>query len=730
MECSAETFAYYTCLIVVFVDLMGQHFTLAVNVPYSMDVGASIKEVSYIMTANMGCRLLGNLIMPKFADSTSRKLAMQISTLGSGIAYFVSGAAQWANGRDGFWVLMAGRVLGGLFGGSLSLAIAYITELTMPDSNDPNDIRKERMATLKQRINMVMSVFNVAPICLAPIGGAVGTLGLNIPFLVAAAVAMVGLFVTLKFMKDVEEVKALSIAEYEERYAKDTLPASPDIASPEPLVGVKVELDETRSNVSLGEAEESEVAAAPENAAALEASVMVPRGRPRLSAGDTMKDRDQTLSHDDPEVVRKSEPKTELQSPWGDKIVWFQGLGYFCLGSNMVMGMMILPLMLNEDKFGLQGTKDSLERGEDVAKLVGLISIPQGAFGFLFQSFMYMWMSKNGLSDRLCMALAAIAMAAGNVGMAFTDQLYQCFIASAVMGGGQGLLFGAFVSLPTAYIATHYPHAVAEARSIPMNFLYLGLTLGPIVSGEVYVSEGQKVSWYVVAATICVGGVLLGVTATMIQSVMKDPLLEKMELLQVKTMLKTNAMPKEKFIQSLHSDVDRLLRERNYYVWNGRLQIIIKRLIEKALPPLRPFTAKDHGAQHMDDIATLLLHNLGDYEAFRALEIRTGRTFAHLESDTNHSIGHNPVSAYSGLDGVCIDQALSTYEERASRLRHRRDAPLMSPRSPTLERADSGLYDTEPYTKASSLAERLAAAGLTEEELELAINADNGTKQV
>ena len=42
--------------------------------------------------------------------------------------------------------------------------------------------------------------------------------------------------------QDVEEVKALSIAEYEERYAKDTLPASPDIASPEPLVGVEVRL--------------------------------------------------------------------------------------------------------------------------------------------------------------------------------------------------------------------------------------------------------------------------------------------------------------------------------------------------------------------------------------------------------------------------------------------------------------------------------------------------------
>ena len=94
----------------------------------------------------------------------------------------------------------------------MSLAIAYITELTMPDPNDPNDIRKERMATLKQRINMVMSVFNVAPICLAPIGGAVGTLGLNIPFLVAAAIALIGLFVTLKFMKVTSAPEAPALA--------------------------------------------------------------------------------------------------------------------------------------------------------------------------------------------------------------------------------------------------------------------------------------------------------------------------------------------------------------------------------------------------------------------------------------------------------------------------------------------------------------------------------------
>eukprot|EP00658_Telonema_sp_P-2_P074477 TRINITY_DN6370_c0_g1_i1.p1 TRINITY_DN6370_c0_g1~~TRINITY_DN6370_c0_g1_i1.p1 ORF type:complete len:169 (-),score=54.13 TRINITY_DN6370_c0_g1_i1:71-577(-) len=135
MELTAEVFAFYCCIMVVFVDLMGQHFTMAVLVPYTMDVGATVEEVSYFVSANMACRIVGNFFMPWLSDKTSRKLTMIISTFGSFVAYTVSGMAQYvsAENRGDFYTLLAGRILGGLFGGTMSLAIAYITELTMYD---------------------------------------------------------------------------------------------------------------------------------------------------------------------------------------------------------------------------------------------------------------------------------------------------------------------------------------------------------------------------------------------------------------------------------------------------------------------------------------------------------------------------------------------------------------------------------------------------------------------
>ena len=33
-----------------------------------------------------------------------------------------------------------------------------------------------------------------------------------------------------------------------------------------------------------------------------------------------------------------------------------------------------------------------------------------------------------------------------------------------------GLLLGAFLNLPNLYIATFYPHAIAQARSVPFPF--------------------------------------------------------------------------------------------------------------------------------------------------------------------------------------------------------------------------------------------------------------------
>ena len=46
-----------------------------------------------------------------------------------------------------------------------------------------------------------------APMFLAPLGGLIAGFGLNAPFVVAAAVALLGLAVNVAFFKDVKEIK-------------------------------------------------------------------------------------------------------------------------------------------------------------------------------------------------------------------------------------------------------------------------------------------------------------------------------------------------------------------------------------------------------------------------------------------------------------------------------------------------------------------------------------------
>ena len=189
----------------------------------------------------------------------------------------------------------------------------------------------------------------------------------------------------------------------------------------------------------------------------------------------------------------------------------------------------------------------------------------------------------------------------------------------------------------------------------------------------------------------------------MINSAMADPDLVQWEEVKSKHVLATNALPRGEFLEKLHSDLDRMLDERNYHIWNGRAQIIVRRLIEQALPPLRRYTAKDNGMGHCEDIGNVLLHKLDDYEAFRAMELRLG---LKLSKDSATFLPRN----------YTMDDALTDYDDRlsANRRKHRRDAGL-TPRSDTLAARvqtpdDAHLYDTTPYEKGAMSPEAIEKA--------------------
>jgi MFS family permease len=152
MQFSIETMAYITCLMCVFVDVIGQHFTSPVRathtnpivpslagqvlVPYGQLLGATTSQIGLVVTINMFGRIISNQLLPWLSDKTSRKLTIILSIVGSGCGYTLCGAAYYTEQDSearthqdgstidsmqqigtGFTVFLGGKLVGGLFGG-------------------------------------------------------------------------------------------------------------------------------------------------------------------------------------------------------------------------------------------------------------------------------------------------------------------------------------------------------------------------------------------------------------------------------------------------------------------------------------------------------------------------------------------------------------------------------------------------------------------------------------
>ena len=108
---------------------MGQYFSSPVIIPYAKALGADASSQSLVISLPYFGRLVGGVVMPILSDKTSRKKIIWLSAFGSFLAYSLSASAA----ALGFPFLLAGRLVGGLFGQTLSLLIAFLAELSIPD---------------------------------------------------------------------------------------------------------------------------------------------------------------------------------------------------------------------------------------------------------------------------------------------------------------------------------------------------------------------------------------------------------------------------------------------------------------------------------------------------------------------------------------------------------------------------------------------------------------------
>lgn len=110
----------------VFLDLLGFGIILPLLPFYATSFGATGVWVGALLTSYSAAQFVGAAVLGRLSDRVGRRPVLLFSLLGSALSLTLTGFA------DSLVLLLLGRSLAGLFGGSIATAQAYIADVTPP----------------------------------------------------------------------------------------------------------------------------------------------------------------------------------------------------------------------------------------------------------------------------------------------------------------------------------------------------------------------------------------------------------------------------------------------------------------------------------------------------------------------------------------------------------------------------------------------------------------------
>ncbi|MCA9963587.1 MAG: MFS transporter [Anaerolineales bacterium] len=113
-----------TIFAIVFVDLLGFSILIPLIPFYAKLFAASDTVVGLLVASYAAAQFVGAPILGRWSDVYGRRPILLISILGTVAGFIILGVA------NSLWLLFASRVLDGLTGGNISVAQAYITDVT------------------------------------------------------------------------------------------------------------------------------------------------------------------------------------------------------------------------------------------------------------------------------------------------------------------------------------------------------------------------------------------------------------------------------------------------------------------------------------------------------------------------------------------------------------------------------------------------------------------------
>ena len=139
--------------------------------------------VTMITVLYAGGQFVAAPLIGKLGDRYGRRPVLLISLFGQGIGYLIFGLG------GSLWILFLGRIIGGITGGNLSTATAYIADVSKPEERSKN-------------FTLIGMAWSVGLILGPAAGGLLGQIHLGAPAYVAAVLSVLNVVLGIFFLPE------------------------------------------------------------------------------------------------------------------------------------------------------------------------------------------------------------------------------------------------------------------------------------------------------------------------------------------------------------------------------------------------------------------------------------------------------------------------------------------------------------------------------------------------
>ncbi|HSO13086.1 MAG TPA: MFS transporter [Anaerolineales bacterium] len=173
----------FSILLIVFIDLLGFSLILPLLPYYAETFNASKFVTGLLIAVYALMQLIGAPILGRLSDRYGRRPILLISVFGTFLGFLLLGFA------NALWILFAARILDGITGGNLSVAQAYISDVTD---------EKNRAKGL----GLIGAAFGLGFIIGPVTGGLLSQYGYSVPAFIAAGLSFINFILIFAWLPE------------------------------------------------------------------------------------------------------------------------------------------------------------------------------------------------------------------------------------------------------------------------------------------------------------------------------------------------------------------------------------------------------------------------------------------------------------------------------------------------------------------------------------------------